>query len=160
MSEAEQFWRDVMTGLQDPFNISQIKWRLQTKPKDPNDPRALAVAYLDPRDIHERLDLIVGCDGWSFDWQPIVITQGKILAVKGTITIAGVSKSDIGTSTEEDTDPSKAAVTDALKRAAVLWGIGRHIYRTPPQWVRARPHGKSWEIDPEDLNRLRARKIA
>src|SRR5690606_5926758 len=32
-------------------------------------------------------------------------------------------------------DRRKAAVSDALKRAAVKFGIGRYLYRLPQQWV-------------------------
>jgi hypothetical protein len=48
-----------------------------------------------------------------------------------------IRKSDVGGESEQgdEGDRSKAAVSDALKRAAVKWGIGRFLYRLPMQWV-------------------------
>ena len=55
-------------------------------------------------------------------------------AVECTLTVCGVSKTDVGTS-GESADAAKAAYSDALKRAAVKFGIGRYLYALPKQWV-------------------------
>jgi hypothetical protein len=155
-----QNWNDIQAALADKWNPDQIRWRLQTKPANPAEPKGLAVAYLNPRDIQDRLDTILGIEGWAWDWQPIIIEGGKVIAAKGTITIAGISKSDVGTSRIDEEEATKSAVTDALKRTAVLWGIGREIYKLPMQWVKARQQGKNWTIEPEELKRLAKMKIA
>ena len=48
---------------------------------------------------------------------------------------------DVGAPSEQPDggDRLKAAFSDALKRAAVKFGIGRYLYRLPQQWVRLRP---------------------
>ena len=148
-------WEEIEQGLQMPFPGSHIKWRLQTTPKDAKEPQGLAVAYLDPRDIHQRFDDMCGGGSWSFDWQPIIVEGGKVLAAKGIISIAGISKADVGTSKASEEEATKSAVTDALKRAAVLWGVGRHIYRMQAQWVACVMKRNKWEIDPKEKERLR-----
>jgi hypothetical protein len=46
-------------------------------------------------------------------------------------------KEDVGGQSEQpdEGDRRKAAFSDALKRAAVKFGIGRYLYRQKPQWV-------------------------
>jgi hypothetical protein len=48
-----------------------------------------------------------------------------------------VTKVDVGGPSEQPDggDRLKAAFSDALKRAAVKFGIGRYLYRLPSQWV-------------------------
>src|SRR5690242_21007630 len=92
-----------------PFPAKDVSFRIQTTPKD-GQTRALVVAYVDARAVADRLDEACGKDGWSFDWQPILTgtVDGKpaVLAAKGTLTIGGVSKSDVGDA--GDTEPTKA----------------------------------------------------
>ncbi len=47
-----------------------------------------------------------------------------------------VEKTDIGGQSEQkdEHDKHKAAFSDALKRAAVKFAIGRYLYRVPKQW--------------------------
>ncbi len=44
-----------------------------------------------------------------------------------------LTRDDIGTALQWE--PSKGCASDALKRAAVQWGIGRYLYRLPAVWV-------------------------
>ena len=48
-----------------------------------------------------------------------------------------ITKSDVGGPSEQPDggDRLKAAFSDALKRAAVKFGIGRYLYRLPQQWA-------------------------
>lgn len=48
-----------------------------------------------------------------------------------------ISKSDVGSPSEQPDahDRVKASVSDALKRAAVKFGIGRYLYRIGSIWV-------------------------
>jgi hypothetical protein len=82
-----------------------------------------------------RLDRVLGIDGWKdrFD----VLGSG---AVQCTLSLRlgnlWVSKQDVGgPSDQEDAgDRMKAAFSDALKRAAVKFGIGRYLYSMPGAW--------------------------
>ncbi|MFQ3650102.1 MAG: Rad52/Rad22 family DNA repair protein, partial [Gemmataceae bacterium] len=52
-----------------------------------------------------------------------------------------ITKEDVGGPSEQpdEGDRRKAAFSDALKRAAVKFGIGRYLYRLKPQWVAYDP---------------------
>src|SRR5207248_1048086 len=84
--------------------------------------KARALAYIDARDVMRRLDAVVGPGNWTFDFD-LLAPDGKM--VKGRLTVFGVTKCDAGQA-EDEGEPLKSAVSDALKRAAVHFGIGRY----------------------------------
>jgi hypothetical protein len=55
-----------------------------------------------------------------------------------------ITKVDVGGPSEQPDsgDRMKAAFSEALKRAAVKFGLGRYLYRLPSQWVDYDPHKK------------------
>jgi len=66
------------------------------------------------------------------DWSHAVrnITQvGDLVAVTASITIDGITREGIGTGPAESETGIKKAEHDALKRAAVKFGIARDLYR-------------------------------
>lgn len=82
-------------------------------------------SYVDARAVAQRLDDVVTPAGWEFTCS--VIPGSDV--VKGTLTVHGVVREDHGyPNSERDEEPIKAATSDALKRCAVLFGIGRHLY--------------------------------
>lgn len=94
------------------------KWRVQSA----KNGKAICVPYIDARDVQTRLDQVVGAANWqnTYDAESGVSSLG--IKIEGE----WIWKSDIGKAGAIEADKSKAS--DALKRAAVLWGIGRHIY--------------------------------
>ncbi len=54
----------------------------------------------------------------------------RVVEVKCRLTVLEVTKEDVG-----EGDSLKAAFSDALKRAAVKFGVGRYLYRLEKQWV-------------------------
>ena len=117
----------ILKALSEPFEPNRIEWKPQKVTGDKR--RALAVAYIDARDVMERLDSTVG-GGWEFRWEPVGDD------VQGRLTVCGVTREDVG----EQGDGSfgatrKAAVSDALKRCGVQFGVGRYLYDLPAAWV-------------------------
>ena len=132
MTEQEIDWQRIARDLAAPFDPTDVDWRPQGKPS-PNA-RVQLVPYIDARCVQERLDAVVGLGGWDFDWQPLNMdAKGEVTSAKGILTIHGLSKADVGTAS--NFEPSKGCVSDALKRAAVMWGVGRYIYALPQVWV-------------------------
>jgi hypothetical protein len=105
--------------------------QLEFLPKATSGGKALAIAYADARMIMARLDEVVGSANWSFDWEPVG-SDGK--RVKGKLTVCGVTKCDAGEGDKEE-ETLKSAVSDALKRCAVHFGIGRYLYFLPRVWT-------------------------
>lgn len=148
----EPNWTEVARQLQEPFDPADVEFRPQGKLIDG---RGRAIAYVDARVVAARLDAVIGPGNWAFDWQPVIL-DNVVRVVKGTLTIYGVGKSDIGDG--DKTEVSKAAVSDALKRAAVLWGPGRYLYSLDAERVQGTPgQGDNWYIPDAELKRLRAK---
>lgn len=124
-------WKAAHKKLKEPFPLDQIGFL----PKGHSGDQVLAIPYLDSRDLMERLDDVVGAGNWSFDWQPMA-AEG--VAVKGILTVAGVTRSDVGESGADDDSKWKSAVTDAFKRCAVQFGLGRYLKSLPNIWVKSK----------------------
>lgn len=129
----------IQAQLAAPFPADAIHWKSQSV----KDNKALAVAYLDARDVMDRLDATVGVDGWSDDFRELA--NGSVqctLSVR--IGDKWVSKQDVGSESEQPDagDRLKSAYSDALKRAAIKFGIGRYLYSLPKTWVAYDPQKK------------------
>ena len=131
-----------------PFSVSDVSWKLQRTLKDKM--RGLAVPYLDARAISDRLDNVVGQNNWKDDyvlWHKYtdnIKQQGKeatkiVNSQLCTIYIYDDEKKEwIGkTDGAENTDfeAVKGGLSDAFKRAAVKWNIGRYMYSFDAVWV-------------------------
>lgn len=122
---------EIQAALSEPFGPDEVEWKPQTAKGN----RALAVAYIDARCVMERLDAVVGVAGWQDSYA--VLDDGNVLC-KLSLNVAGewVTKEDVGgPSDQKDVgDKRKASFSDALKRAAVKFGVGRYLYSLPHQW--------------------------
>ena len=89
------------------------------------------VQYITARMVMDRLDDVVSPIGWTDSY--IVLSDGSV-ECSLSITFDGsewLTRCDVGTA--EGTEPMKSAYSDALKRAAVKFGVGRYLYGdTPP----------------------------
>ena len=119
--------REVWEGLASAFSEEEIEFL----PRAHSNGKALGLAYIDARTVMNRLDAVVGAGNWSFDFD-VVSPDGKM--VKGKLTVLGVTKHDAGEGSAED-EVLKSAVSDALKRCAVHFGIGRYLYYLPRLWA-------------------------
>uniref|UniRef100_A0A6H1ZGX2 Putative Rad52/22 double-strand break repair protein n=1 Tax=viral metagenome TaxID=1070528 RepID=A0A6H1ZGX2_9ZZZZ len=124
-------WKDIHKKLSAEFPEAEVKQKKQATSKDGQ--HVLMVAYIDARSVMNRLDSVVGPENWSYDW--VLQVDGS---VKGVLTIHGVTKCDRGeVESPEEATAMKGAVSDALKRAGVLFGIGRYLYERDKRWVDA-----------------------
>jgi hypothetical protein len=107
------------------------------------DNRCLAIAYVNARAIMDRLDDVLTPAGWQDEYQ--ALADGAVLC-RLSLKLDGewVVKCDVGGQSEQpdEGDRVKAAFSDALKRAAVKFGIGRYLYRLPRSWVDYDPKTK------------------
>jgi hypothetical protein len=121
-----------MRALAAPFDPSVVRF----KPAAVSGNRALALAYVDARVIQDRLDEVLGVDGWQDDYE--CLSDGSVVCrLRLRLGDTWITKVDVGGPSEQPDggDRLKAAFSDALKRAAVKFGIGRYLYRLPAQWV-------------------------
>jgi hypothetical protein len=59
--------QDVVRRLAAPFDAAAVSW----KPMKVNATRALAAAYIDGLAVQDRLDEVLGVDGWQDDHQSL-----------------------------------------------------------------------------------------
>lgn len=122
----------VTKGLLAPFADSEVK----SKPAVVKGNRALVLMYIDARLVMDRLDDVVGINNWRDEYT--VLPTGEV-ECRLTLRVAGewLSKADVGSQSEQpdEGDRMKAAYSDALKRAAVKFGVGRYLYRLPQVWA-------------------------
>ncbi len=130
MTAATKSAAEFTKALAAPFPIADIRFKAQAVKGD----RALALPYIDARVVQERLDQVLGVDGWQDDYTPLP-DGGMLCKLSLRFGEAWVTKSDAGRSGEGKERDCKSATSDALKRAAVKFGIGRYLYRLPRQWV-------------------------
>ena len=113
----------VIEALHNPVPPDEVKWR-QARYDKPNG-YVKMLAYVDARYVMDVLDNVVGSENWQNEYMEI---KGRIFC-KLTIQLPSgktVSKMDCGA--ETDIEAEKGAVSDALKRVAVLFGVGRDLY--------------------------------
>jgi hypothetical protein len=137
-------------ALAAPFPRNSVSWRAQSMNKDCT--KAMALAYIDARDVMDRLDLVCGPGNWSDAYVETV--KGRVICTL-SIRVNGewIAKTDGAGDT--DVEGEKGAISDALKRAAVKWGIGRYLYAMPAPWVPCETYERNgkkfwskWSDDP------------
>ena len=159
---------EVWRKLAEPFPPGEVQWRVEALSRDKK--RALVVPYVDARTVLDRLDKVVGPEGWHDAYEVLSDAERlvkdergerreRLCEVKCRLTVLGVTKEDVG-----EGDSLKAAFSDALKRAAVKFGVGRYLYRlekqgvdydpetgrfTPPKLPEAEPEAEAEEEKPE-----------
>src|SRR5215510_14600429 len=84
------------------------------------------VDYVEWHTVADLLDRIV--HDWSHAVRSIV-QIGDFVAATAAITINGVTREGVGTGTADSETGIKKAEHDALKRAAVKFGVARDLYR-------------------------------
>ena len=123
--------------LAEPTPKEEIKYR-QAKYDIAEGKSVQMLAYVDARYVCQRLDEVFGVSNWSNEF---LIIGGKTFC-KLTCTFPDgtvVSKMDVGAETEFEQE--KGVVSDALKRVAVLFGIGRDLYALPKYYAEAGRNG-------------------
>lgn len=93
------------------------------------------LAYIDARQVMDRLDDVCGPENWQCEYSEV---KGHVYCKIG-INIDGnwVWKSDCGI--ESNFDAEKGEASDAFKRAAVKWGVGRFLYDIKPVQKQSSP---------------------
>jgi hypothetical protein len=121
-----------------PFAAEEIEWRIGSTNADKT--KGMALAYMDARAVMDRFDAVCGPDGWQCNYTmsgAIAICNIGVLMPSGN----WIWKADGAGAT--DVEGEKGMLSDALKRAAVRWGVGRYLYEMDSPWVAIVQRGKS-----------------
>lgn len=141
--------QEIFDGLSAPFPVEMIEWRVGSTNKDKT--KGMALAYLNARTVMDRFDTVCGPGGWQSEHYE---AGNNKMACKIGVRMADgwIWKSDGAGDT--DFEAEKGAFSSALKRAAVLFGVGRYLYDMPAPWVQIEQFGKSYKIAEAELKRL------
>ncbi len=131
---------EALRELRRPPAPAAVKFKLQAVAKDGG--AGQVASYVDARLVLDRLDLVCG-QQWraSFDAPAEALApvpkdaEGeRILYARCRLCVFGVTREDVG-----EGDTPKAAFSDALKRAAVHFGVGRALYAMASPWLEKGP---------------------
>jgi hypothetical protein len=135
---------DDIKKLKRPFPDETIGVKVNNFSKDRT--KAMLIQYLQHTDVYDRIEEVDPT--WScMAGTPFYIA--KVIAVPMKLSIKGVTRENIG-----EGEDYKSAYSDALKRAAMLFGIGRYLYDAEQVWVSYNEQTdkyKKWTI--EDFNK-------
>lgn len=135
----------LFTQLAEPFDPSEIKWRVTHTNRDGN--RGAVVAYADPRAYTDRLNQLFTPTGWTRGCQVSAVSSvtrmkrdkliqtGKVL-VTCTLTITGLGcHTGSGEEWADEQNAMTTAEAQAFKRACSCFGLGRYLYNFTEVWV-------------------------
>lgn len=129
--------QDIFDQLAAPFPTEMIEWRIGSRNKEKT--KGIALAYINARAVMDRLDSVVGPGNWQ-DRYPHANTK-TVCEIGIRIGDEWIWKSDGAGDT--DFEAEKGALSDAFKRAAVRWGIGRYLYDLSAPWVPLEREGRA-----------------
>lgn len=138
---------DLLERLSAPFSPDRISWRVGPTTGDKS--KGMALAYIDARDVQDRFNEVCGAA-----WQNRFSHAGA-----KTVCDIGVKIGDewiwrADGAGDTDMEAEKGSLSDAFKRAAVKWGVGRYLYDSQSPWVKIVKHGNSYAIDESELAKL------
>lgn len=122
--------QELLDELCRPFAAEEIDWRVGSVTKDKT--KGMALAYMDARAVMDRLDGVCGPDGWQCNY----LVTGPLAVCNIGVRMPSsewIWKADGAGAT--DVEGEKGMLSDALKRAAVRWGVGRYLYEMKSPWV-------------------------
>ncbi len=150
--------KDVLEALAKPFHPSLVRWRVpeNTIGTRLRDKRRFgrALAYLDARAIIDRLNEVLG-ENWSSSLTPVT-EDGQVTGFLCALTLTfpdgtSATRTDIGhvdLNLSGDT-ALKAGASDALRRAAVQFGVGQYLYSLEMPQVEVDSSGRIVGAYPE-----------
>ena len=133
---------EIMQQLQAPFKPCEIEWRVGATNQQKD--KGLALAYVTNRAIQDRLDNLFGPFGWRNEYREW----------KKDSQLCGISiKAEDGEwitkwdgASDSNMEATKGGLSDAMKRAAYQWGIGRYLYKLPAVWMPIKKQGGSYVL--------------
>lgn len=137
--------KTILEELKKPF---ELQWRV-SRVDNKNAPmtKANMVAYIDARDVQERLDKYC-IYGWTNEYYE---HKGNLFCRIGIRFSEGGEfefRSDVGK--PSNTDKEKGESSDAFKRAAVMWGVNRDAYKVGEIKIDAKLYnGKHYPCMPD-----------
>ena len=107
-----------------PIQPNEIEWRVQSVT---STGKMIVVPYINNRCVMQRFDAAFGPTNWTSEFREI--GNGFICRLTVTVDDHFVYREDGASKT--NIEPEKGGISDAMKRAAVQFGLGRCLYDYP-----------------------------
>lgn len=125
---------EIAARLLEPFDEkTELEWIITACGGQGSDIWAQCTPYVDNRAIQRRLDAVVGAFNWRNEFKPGPDDKygGVVcgISIRHPETGEWITKHDGAEGSK--TEPMKGGLSNAMKRAAVQWGIGRYLYDAP-----------------------------
>jgi hypothetical protein len=119
----ERNFEEILADLSRPLPENAIRQRVGWRDNTGEE------RWVDYIDWHTAADILDrACPDWSHEVRDITVI-GDLVAVTAAITIKGITRCGVGVDSALDEKGIKSAEHDALKRAAVKFGLARSLYR-------------------------------
>lgn len=111
-----------------PENVKTLNALFPKKDHEFNQGRV----YIRERAVCDRIELVD--PSWCFDVKSVQVRDNEVVVV-ATMTLCGCVREGVGMAKiiEKGAEAEKSAATDALKRCARLFGIGRYLLDAPDE---------------------------
>lgn len=132
---------DILTA---PIQSNEIEWRVQSQT---STGKLIVVPYINNRCVMHRFDAAFGPENWTSEFREI--SNGFLCRLTVTINDRTIYREDGASKT--NIEPEKGGISDAMKRAAVQFGLGRCLYDYPRVFIEC--EGKfipDWAYDKLD----------
>src|SRR5262249_1546069 len=130
-----------------------VSWRVGSTNREKS--RGLALAYIDARDVMDRLDEVVGPENWRDEYQEI----SGFVVCKLWIRVNGEWTWKCDGAGKTDVEAEKGMISEAFKGSAVKWGVGRYLYSLDSPWVAINEHRQIDKGEHAKLRELLTRNI-
>jgi hypothetical protein len=143
---------ELVAQLKDPFHPGAIEWL--PKGASNNGNRVRLIPYLNSTAIQDRLDDVCGPAGWESSTEVTQVTLSSKDGPKADVAFTCIlnlwdpsterwsSKCDGAGTTQ--VEAIKGGFSDAFKRAARVWGVGRYLVHLPQFWIELTDQRPSW----------------
>lgn len=157
--------QEMFDQLCAPFPTAYVKWRVgrtnERWRKEGDQLKGEPFCYVDARTVMDRFDAVCGPSGWQNNYTPgvgtsIVCNIGisfPIMLNDQQIGHQWIYKGDGAGPSDMEAD--KGTLSDAFKRAAVRWGVGRYLYDLKAPWIVLEQRGKTAVIPDNAQEALR-----
>lgn len=123
----------IQAELAEPFPFESVEWRISRSGiKSNGEPWAKCLAYIDNRAVQQRLDDVLGIDGWENIYKDAP-SGGVLCGISVNFGGRWITKWDGAAQTAVES--VKGGLSGAMKRAAVMFGVGRYLYSMPEEFA-------------------------
>lgn len=150
-------WQEIEDCLRKPFKPEEICFRLEGPAQKVGEKFSVrAIPYVAAHAVQARLDEAVGVQNWTYRWTPVSLLKGRVVTVKGTLSVCGCLKEEEGHALKGGA-PGETVAAAGLRNCALLFGVGRYLLKQgalPAEVESADPN--RWVLSQAEVERLRA----